>query len=850
MTSARPPRGRLARALAHGALAALALSTWLLAPVHAPDGAAFARPLRLVLLDCSASVTRQRPVWPGWALGTLRAEAAAAELAGQDLVCVGFARDIVRLIGPSPAAAALARLSAARSLEELGLSTGPGADLASDLAGALALAEELAAGRSIGALRLASDGTFTGEDPEPLLRRLEADGSPRGWIALPPAELADLALTRLELPGAVEAGAPLSVRAWLACERGAALKGPIACELEIELTAAQSLAWTQNATLPEGEGGTWPVTIALGPAQKGSTQVAVRARLAARSGSGDALPENDARGGEVRAGEALEVCVLASDRLGAGAQRWARAVDALAGIDARLRSRGELGAALPSSDVLVTFDVDPRALEAGALSSVVERGGGWLAFAGLELSSGWEQEGELARLLPLDLDPGDQPPRDVVLLLDGSGSMSGSAIDAARSAALALCASAPRGERILLRWFTDRLEPEVDLRDDTTALQVPRVTGGPTDIPAVLAELGQHPARTERAALALLISDGRDQEADDDALARLRSQLAAAQVELAVFAVGPQADRDFLGRLAGEAGLREAHDPDTLPELFLREASRSRLRTGGPFEVAFALDSRSSLSSPAASPEALGLSALPAVETFVRARRRPGAEAAWLAGGSQPLLGLARRGLGCTALFTSLPIESLSDRAPWAPAWVGEEGLFEPLLRHLGRSRPDRSPRLELARGELRCTNVPAGWPAILLAREVPVGTSPGGRAAELLPHGGRGEDPRETRLAAWPWPAAEGSSVELWAPSREGGTPLAVLLLAPGRPEEFEVPPREVERRGPGARPPDTLPADAVQVRAPGPGHARSAPHPHGFRALVLALLLVAASALAWGRR
>jgi hypothetical protein len=784
--------------------------------------------VRAILVDASASVTRLRPGWEGWVRASLEAELEQAEELGEDALVVLYAKDVLAIAGPERAQSAAGELAR----EDL-LLDGEGAS-ASELAAALEMAESKLGDRSLARLRLYSDRSFTGVDPAARLARIEARGAAREWIELPPMQLGDLALTRLDLPEEAEPDAPLATRAWLAY-RGPPASGPIAYELEVELAGPSGTA-TQVllGELAAVSGQPVPVSIALGPAQRGTSRVSVRARLADQPGSGDAIPENDRAAGSVEVGDDLRLAVVLDASAPAGCSAWVDALAALPGFAVQRIGSEQVAQVLEATDVLVTIDVDPRALPCEVLATHLEGGGGWLALAGLQSLAGLESAACIAQLLPLDFAASAGPGRDIAILLDGSGSMAGAPVDEARRAARALASAVPADDRVVLRWFTDELEREIEVDRGGAAHLEAREAGGATDIPRSLAQLAaERASKHERPTLALLVSDGRDQQGSDADLAALRGLLRSSGVELSIVAIGQQADLGFLGRLAGPEGrVATAQDPSALERLLLRESAAHRLRSAGRYEVSFGPDAAGPLAIDVASPQALQRDALPSIEAYVRGEPRAGASAPWIAAEGEPILGLGRVGLGSVAAFASLP--SLGQPG-WGAQW--EPALFDPLLRWLGRGRPAERPRLVLEGSTLTLEGAPADWPALLVASSV---NATQVRESQLAPPSLALLDPGSTRCGEWPWSEPRGAEVTIRAADGSQAE-LAVLSLPPATPEEFVRPGREVAME---ASPAPEGPATASRARL---GRIGSF---WGLVFLGLGSALVAGAGLAWGRR
>jgi Mg-chelatase subunit ChlD len=653
-----------------------------------------------VLVDASASVRRGRPGWPAWMRGRVRALGREAADRGEELVVIAFARDVERAFGPAPAGDAGAWLDGV-----LGGGGAPwlpvpagDAELASDLAGALAAAGPLLEEAGVpGRLHLLGDACATGEEPAPRLAALRAAGHG----------------VRIEEP---PEGAPLAVTVLVALEPGAALP-------DLELTAGPLRA---EATVPPGGGA---VLVRAGVLPPGVHEV--RARLV-HGEAADAVPENDHASAWVRVGGARAVAVAARPARATDAERLARAVSGR-GLRAEVLTPEDLAPALPRLDAVLVLDAPPSALPVEALAGHVRGGGGLAVAAGWSGMGGWERAPALADLLPLRFERGEDTERDVVLLVDGSGSMAGEPFERVRAAAVELALAAPPEDALSLRFFSARLLAELvvrergaSAREAATAMRrllAARVPGGATAILDSLDDLATERAATGRACLAVLLTDGREREEHEDlaaAVAETRGRLADAGVELVVVATGQAADLEILAALAGgaaEVRAADAADADGFVELLVREVQRAGVLTG----------TRALVSSAVAgglAAEAVGADAPPPVEVLARARVAPGAEAPWRDEEGAPALGLWRAGAGRAAVLASAP------GSEWAPAW-GAGAHLAPLLRWLA-DRPDEAPRLTRAGTEL-VLDVPASragaLPAVLDGELVPAGSGAPGSA-------------------------------------------------------------------------------------------------------------------------
>lgn len=816
------------------AVGLLTVAAWLFLP-RTPEAGPARPPLVIALVDASASVARPR-AWLGWVRAELARAADEAAAAGAELAVLAFADGVATGFGPG---------APARFGDMLAGRDGPPFDPAlalprgaTRLADALAAVEPLcAAPRPAVRLVLLGPATYTGASPAGAWARLAAAGVACEVRAPPRAEESDLALLELALPARVEAGAPL-----VALVRGLFRPGtgPVAAarlQLEVEedgppRTLSRALA------LPAG-GGAFELPVALGPAGFGRTLVRARAVL-----EGDAWPENDALSADTLAEGARVLGVVVAPELRPVAEAWLAPSgrSALAGLQFLFLRPEELPGALDDLAAVITFDLAPEALPAEVLAPFVRRGGGWLALSGYGFLAGWipgETGGELARLLPCEPRARESPPRDVVLLVDGSGSMEGQPFETVRAAALELVAAALPSDRVSLRFFTGRLEPEHLLKQrsasraedqraaraaarDLLALRVP---SGTTYLLAALTELAR--SAGEHETLALLLTDGWEREGLPDPLGSahaLAQELRAARVRLVVIAVGTP-NLPLLAALAeGPENVRAGDTLDALRAVFHRELSGSQLAEG---ELALRPAPRAPGSLADEVLSAASGQALAPLERHVRNRLRPGAEALWESAEGEPVLALARAGLGRTALFAARP------GAPWASrylrAGLGEPAEFDGLLRWLARGPTDRAgPTARAAGRRLTLGGLARDGAPVRRARLVAPGREP--EELRLLPPAGPAGDVLGVREA---WLAREPPAGAYLVLADEPEAPVVPVAVGPG--DEFAW----RERAAP--------PAAASAARAGLP--AGRASHPLARAGLVLGLALLFLAALAASR-
>jgi hypothetical protein len=892
-----------ARACAPASVLVLALATWLYFPGAARSIKRAEPGLRVCVYDASSSAVSRTGDWETWLASMLLAEAASASAAHEDLCVVGFAGEVKRLYGPGPpddfadralAASTHFGASARASIEGLRLRSDE-----SRFAAALDLARELLAHRPSdrSRVRLFVDGTYTGVDPRTELELLRGAGVSVEWIAMPAATAPDVAIARLIAGERIEAGAPLSVACDVLLRRGEHAVADLDPRLHVRcLAPSASFDRDLSLDIPPGlstdEDGysAWRVRCDLGRAEPGLTRI--EASVSAR---GDAVPEDDSVTAAIVCGEKILAGWIGGDGPDAEPPPWLRGIESAGGVQvvtlsasdvARRREIRSIGLAreIGSLDVLVTGDVAYERLPSELVAAFVERGGGWLSLAGFESWRGFlrsgsrdranpsgENESRLLALLPLEPLDREPPGREVLFLIDGSGSMVGEPFDRARAAILPLLALSSARDSVGVALFSaslgetrsllapdetgSRVEPLDAARAAVEDLSAP---GGPTALLGSLEELAARRSASRDTALVILLSDGRDVSTPSPG-ARCRDiaqRLAAARTRLCVVAVGDDPDLELLGalvpdgrRLLVERTLSSAESARELRDLFEREASADRLRDGADIAVlpASALAERAG---------ALGADVLqaelraaktpwPAIRRCVRARGKDGASVLWTSGEGDPLLALQRAGLGaCAASAFAIP--------EWAPAWGERADLLGPLVRALGRNKRERGPRAAIVGDELRLEELATDFPPALEASVFPADEPVSAASAARIAHAVltppiSGADPRTLRAGALVLeraaePDARALRVEVRRRGAGASEPaLLELPLALERAPEFRFPRQRVSRaetedRSSGARPRSI--ADREQ----------SGPHAAAPPLLALGLLLLAVGAVSGG--
>ncbi|MEX1026231.1 MAG: vWA domain-containing protein [Planctomycetota bacterium] len=702
------------------ALLALLAAVWLL-PERRATVDSGVRPVHVAVLDVSASERRRRPDWDRWARRVLREEAEAALIAGARLAVVRVAADVEVVGGSREPADWLARLDGRG-----GPAWVPAASSVQDAASELAEALDLVRGLEPARVVLFSTGGATGADPADAWARLAAAGSALEHVEPPPATWPDLALAALELPRGLESDAPAAARLSLELWRGtrvperavarlyvrqSGVEIPIVVELELPALGA-------SGSDPER----WEQLVPLGRVGFGPLEVEAEVRLFVAGQSGDPVPENDGAVARtyVEGERAVALVRRASDA--DHAERWlAPGSTAVPGFAVRALRPAELAPVLEDFDLVVTYDIAPARLPQELFLPWLERGGGWFATLGSRAFFGAEADSRLARVLPLERLAPEHPERDVVLLVDGSGSMAGTAFEMVRSAAVDLAESALPSDAVELRLFTQVLEGPTLVKErgatgDVGAeaarrLLAARVPGRSTDIAKALLDLGRERELSERPALVLLLTDGheRGEHADPEAWqANVRASFAASDTRLVAIAVGDEPDADYLaGFLPRGEDVLFAHGLEGLRRIFEYKIADERLRVAEPpvDVLPVAAQPGSLAEAMAVDPERLA----PLSRLWRMRAQSDAAEVAWTTADGDSVLGLRRFGLGRVAQFASHP------RAGWGGDY-DVRAAFGPLLRWLARRpRAVERPRLVWSAERLELLDVD-GLPALFEA--------------------------------------------------------------------------------------------------------------------------------------
>jgi len=636
-------------------------------------------PVWALIVYAAFSPGRRRAGAPGRAvLACLTASLLLAALAGPSVrasregVCpVVLARDISPSMsaaaGKTDPAGALAPWSAALPLGRVRLhpvADRAGTDLERGIADA---ARTLPDGQGI--VLLYTDARETRGDAVAAATRLAAAGI-QVHAVVPDLRPRDVAVVSLAAAGDAVPGRPVGLEVQLAST------APADAQVTVTRPAVGETperTWQRRVRVDPSAGAV--LLFADAPLPSGLYRYDARVRA-----PGDTCAENDRAACTVRVGRPQEILyVHGSD----GPAALADVLAANAPADASLRTvPAAPGIDMAGASVVVLDNVSAWTLGRGAAGRLARRvtdgGLGLLVLGGdAAFAAGGYADSPLEDLLPVSSRAGERPPLDMVLVVDASGSMNETyentrKLALAKQAVLALRPALGHGDRIGIVSFAGEVRivsPLAPLArwDDLRARLVAIQAGGGTRItPAVEAAAGLFapPVEGDKTVRhVMLLSDGRSDDFDVDRLIALCHKRRASARAVAT---GPAAQRDRLGRMAGETGgrLYAGGDLGRLAETFLKDMAFAR-GEGLRRLIRAAVWVR---------PEPIWSvrgKALPAVPAYNVTRPKDGTDLHWVTGpreaetDASPLLASWRRGLGKVVAM------------PWPLAAGGEAWLSD-----------------------------------------------------------------------------------------------------------------------------------------------------------------------------
>ena len=343
--------------------------------------------------------------------------------------------------------------------------------------------------------------------------------------------------------------------------------------------------------------------------------------------------------------------------------------------DAPLEPSGLAGRSLVILSNVSAFALS-EAQQRSLAAFVRDLGGGLIAVGGdRSFSVGGYQKTPLEEVLPVETDRAKLKflSMSMVIVIDRSGSMMGEKLDMAKSAARAavkLFSSLDRVGVVAFDSFPEWIAPLGPCLDKALIMrQIDSIgCGGGTSIyPALEQALGELSRLNTNLKHVILLTDGQSAPGDFEGIAR---DFAARGITISAVAVGPDADRDLLARLAKTSGGRMyvTNSAQPLPQIFVHEtvlASRS-----GLYERKFTPQLRAALDDQVV--RGFVQADFPPLEGYVVGALKPQAHAPLIrshSDGSDPVLAYWQVGLGRTIAFTS----GMWQR--WGPQWTEWPGF-------------------------------------------------------------------------------------------------------------------------------------------------------------------------------
>jgi len=538
---------------------------------------------------------------------------------------------------------------------------------------------------------LFSDGRATAGDARAAIARLGTARIPVSVEPLAVRSLGDTWVDSIVTPERIHATASFPVTINVGSQR----EGTAA----VELRSGGKVLARQSVSISRG---TTPVVVDAVADVPGALLLEAAVSIA-----GDPLAPNDtlARGVWVE----TRVRVLYVEGTPANSRYLSGALSG-AGFDVAVRPPPALpgtAAGFDPYDVVILSDVARAAIPAGAMAALpswVEHGGGLLVAGGESVFGEGEPGTEagyrhtpIERLTPVTFERKDEPSLALILVLDRSWSMAGTAMNLCKAAAQAAVDVMTDEQSVGILTFNDAFDWDVKLRNvgknrDMIRSKVSAIEpGGRTLIFPALeqAYLALRNVKA-RAKHVILLSDGRTYPDQYEALVQ---KMVDARITVSSVAVGASADQELLRDIAkwGKGQQHMVDDPRELPQIFVKEAKNA---ANPAFEEK---DIKPVVKSPAFL-NAVDLAAMPPLRGFSATVMKDSALEILATPDGEPLLAFWPVGLGRTAVFAS----DVKNR--WGSAWVQWRGygpFFSAVVHALERQRPPAI-ALEVTPGPIR----------------------------------------------------------------------------------------------------------------------------------------------------
>jgi Ca-activated chloride channel homolog len=541
-----------------------------------------------------------------------------------------------------------------------------------DLEAALDAARGELAADHIPRIVLFTDGRPTAGDARVAIARLAAGRIPVSVEPLAVRSLGDSWVASIEAPERIHATAPFPVTVTIGSQRaGTAL---------VELRSGAKVLSRQPVAIAKGM---TPVTVDAVVDSPGALVLE-----AAVSMPDDPLSANNSLSRGAWADS--RVRVLYVEGAPASAHYLSGALTG-SGFDVTLRPPALLPAtpaALDAYDVVILSDVARAAIPNGAMAALpgwVEHGGGLLV-AGGEAVFGEEgyRHTAIEGLTPVTFERKEEPSLALVLVLDRSWSMAGSAMNLCKLAAQAAVDVMAAEQSVGILTFNDQFDWDVKVRNvgrnrDSIREKIGAIEpGGRTLIfPALEQAYLALRSVKARAKHVVLLSDGRTYPDQYEALVH---KMVEARITVSSVAVGPSADQELLRNIAewGKGHEYMVADPKELPQIFVTEAKNAATPGFEEHQIKPVIKSPGFLS-------AVDVTRLPPLKGFTSTVIKDSALEILTTPDGDPLLAFWPVGLGRTAVFAS----DVKNR--WGAAWVQWKGygpFFSTVVHALERQRP------------------------------------------------------------------------------------------------------------------------------------------------------------------
>ena len=292
---------------------------------------------------------------------------------------------------------------------------------------------------------------------------------------------------------------------------------------------------------------------------------------------------------------------------------------------------------------------------------------------------------DIERVLPVTFDRDDEPAVALVIVLDRSWSMNGTAMDLSKSAAEGAANALAPSQMLGVLTFNDTSTWDVPLgrvRESRPELHaaIGRIkASGPTAIfPALRNAYDALAGVRVRAKHVILLSDGQSDPEDFEGLVR---KMSAAHITVSTVALGPDADAALLRNLASWGGGRSyvVQDAQQIPEIFVTEARNAATPEAEDASniLAKVREQMAFIEPPVT---------LPALQGRNLVTKKPEA-IEWLSTQrGDPLLTTWPAGLGRTAMFAA------DLDGAWTRGWIAWRGLGRLLDGTIRALAPRRAP--------------------------------------------------------------------------------------------------------------------------------------------------------------